>query len=169
MLRHLTALSVLALSLLAGGSARAEYYMVSAYEFRSMNEPSKQFLLSGGRGGYINSSTGSVTATLRIPTGKVLNTIYCQLLDASSTRDITITVGEVQSRDDGGFGTTTMLSMSTSGAPGHTKISSSSWTGPRVIKTWDGQGPYTYYGYTITASLGDTSNLNIKSCAIDFF
>ena len=106
---------------------------------------------------------------LRIPTGKVLNTIYCQALDASSTKDVTITVGEVQSRDDGGFGTITMLSMSSSGTPGHAKLVSSAWTGPRTIKTWDGTGPYTYYGYTITASLGDTSNLNIKSCAIDFF
>ena len=169
MLRTFTALSVLVFSLFAGGIARAEeYYTVSAYEFKPVG-PDVKYEFRGGRGGNITSvAASSVVATLRIPPGKKFSAIYCQVLDASTTKDITVTLGEVRSGDIAGFGTTTLVSMATGGAPGATRIFTGV-PGSPVVKTWDGGGPFTYYAYTVSISLGDTSNLAVKACVIEYF
>jgi len=168
MLRKLTALSVLALSLLATKAAHAEWIMLGAYDFQPYSKTT-DYQFSGGRGGYVASGFTSVKAALRLPEKRKFKSFYCQVLDVSGVKDISITVDELISTDNSkSFGSRTVMSLATSGAPGHVKLGTTAVNGNAVTKNWEclvGDTCY-YYSYFVTVSLPDFSNTNIKSCAL---
>jgi hypothetical protein len=168
MLRKLTALSALAIALFAAGSARAEYFAVGAYEFRPTN-PVTKINYYGGRGLYVDQyASATVIATLHIPVGRTLRTVYCHVLDASSSQDLTVRILENSSGDLSGWGGREMLKMSTVGT-GTTRLVSSNFVGSKVIRDWSGTGPYTFYSYNMEVTMGDATNLHIKNCVIDTY
>jgi hypothetical protein len=167
MLRKITALSALAVSLLAAGSARAEYFAVGAYEFRAV-DPLVKVNYYGGRGAYVEQyGTAVVMATIHIPVGRTLRSVYCHMLDSSSTQDAIVRVLENSSTDTGSWGGREMLKMKTSGSAGHFRLVSSAFVGSKVIRDWSGTGPYTFYSYNLEVTLGDSTNLHIKNCLVE--
>lgn len=168
MIRNLIAVSAAAIALFAAEAARADWLMVGAYDFQPYDK-STQYAFSGGRGGYVASGFTSVKAPVRIPIGKSFKSLWCQVLDISSTADISFSLGELSSTDTGAdFGESTILSMSTSGTPGYTKIMTNSVSGSGLTKTFVCGAVCTYYSYYLTVTLPGTSNTSIKSCAIEY-
>jgi hypothetical protein len=143
--------------------------MLSAYDFFPISSTTK-YDFSGGRGGYVSSGHPVVKAAVPIPLGKRFSSIYCQVLDASTTKDISITLGELRSTDNNSsWGERTMASTATTGAPGHVKIFTSTFDGSTIAKSFECTNTCSYYTYYLTVSLPETSNTNIKSCAIEYF
>jgi hypothetical protein len=168
MLRKIIAMSILSLSLFAAKAARAEsWYMVSEYDFDSFTKTT-DYEHAGGRGGYINSGTPQVRTVLRIPVGATITSLYCQVLDASPTKDIVVSLDEFGTPDDAsGFRSRNIFTVTSSGAPGHVKIST--FGAGSIVKDFEClSSACMYYTYVLTASLLDTSNTNIKSCAISY-
>ncbi|HEY0710733.1 MAG TPA: hypothetical protein VGG33_28270 [Polyangia bacterium] len=168
MIRKLTTLSVLALSLLATKAAQAEWIMLGAYDFQPYSKTT-DYQFSGGRGGYVASGHPYVRAALRLPEKRRFKSFYCQVLDASAAKDISITVDELISSDSSKtFGARTVMSLASSGALGHTKLGTTVVIGNAVSKSWEciaGDTCY-YHSYFVTVSLPDLTNTNLKSCAL---
>jgi len=168
MIRNFIAVSAAAVAMFAAEGARADWLMIGAYDFQPYDK-STQYTFSGGRGGYVASGFTAVKAPVRIPIGKSFTSLWCQVLDVSSSSDISFSLGELSSTDNvADFGERTMMSMSTSGTPGHTKISTSSISGSAVARTFTCGAACTYYTYYLTVSLPGGSNTNVKSCAIEY-
>lgn len=171
MLRKLTALSVLALSLFAAKAAHAEdWYMVSAYDFVPQNDNK---IVVSTRGAYVTSSTGwtHIRAVVRIPHNKTFNGLYCQITDTSAAKDVKVTLMEQRSTDDGSvFYIRDIMSVTSSGSPFHTKLWTATVTGPGSAYTnaWTCNGTCTYYSYYVDAYVPDTSNTAVKACAISY-
>jgi len=164
MLRKFIALSAVSLSLLAAKAARADWYMISEYDFTSYTK-STDYEHSGGRGGYVAGGHPYVRTMLHLPIGKTITSLYCQVLDVSTTSNITVTLDEVGSPDDASnWSSRQILSFSSSGSPGHVKLVG---FGSAVVKDYEClTSSCTYYTYSITVYLPATSNTNIKSCAL---
>jgi hypothetical protein len=169
MFRAISALPFVAASLFTAQVASAsEWLMLGAYDFFPYS-PTTKYEFSGGRGGYVSSGHTSVKAAVRIPIGKRFASIYCQVLDVSAAKDITISLGELQSTDNNStWGERTMATLATTGAPGHTKISTFVFNGSSVARTYECANTCTYYTYYLTVTLPETSNTHIKSCAIEY-
>lgn len=170
MFRKLITLSVLALSLFGAKAAHAEILMLGAYDFQPY-DISTAYTFSGGRGGYVSSGFSVVKAPLHIPIGKRFGTIWCQVLDASTTKDVSISLDELQSTDEtANFGAATIISMSTSGAPGHKKIYMTPVAPAGTTRSYTCVGSNcTYYSYYLTVSLPGTSNTTIKACTVEYY
>ena len=170
MIRNLIAVSVAFVATFAAGGARADWLMVGAYDFQPYDK-STQYTFSGGRGGYVSAGFTSVKAPIRIPIGMTFQSLYCQVLDVSTSSDISVSLTELQSTDDStSFGALTIMNMSTTGASGHHKIWTNTIVTPAsaLVKTFACAATCTYYTYYLTVSLPGTSNTNIKSCAIQY-
>lgn len=166
MIRNFITTSVVAIATFAAGGAHADWLMVSAYDFAPYDKTTT-YAFAGGRGGYVSGGFSYVRAPVRIPPGKSITSLLCQVLDVSSTSDISVSLSELQSSDDAStFGAATIMSMSTSGTPGHTKISTQTILSSNVVKQWQCGSTCYYYTYYLTVGLPGTSNTNIKSCAI---
>jgi hypothetical protein len=91
------------------------------------------------------------------------------VLDASTTKDIKVSLYESATPDNASnWGSTTLITASSAGAPGHTKINGYS-SGSPVVRTYTCPNTCYYYTYHLDVSLLDTSNTNIKSCAIEYY
>jgi hypothetical protein len=168
MLRKLIALSVAASSLFAAARARADWLMIGAYDFQPYDKTT-QYTFSGGRGGYVASGFSAVKAPVRIPIGKTFTSLWCQVLDVSSTSNISLSLGELTSTDDSSdWSERTIMSMSTTGSPGFVKISTGTISGSALVKTFTCGSVCTYYTYYLTVSLPGNSSTNIKSCALEY-
>jgi hypothetical protein len=168
MFRKLLAVLGFALPVFSAQAAHADWLIVSAYDFQP-TMGTTDYRTTGGRGGYIASGFPVVKAPVRIPIGKSFRSLWCQVLDASTTKDISITFGELASADTTAyFGERTMLQLSTTGATGHQKING--WfTAPSVARTFECNGDCWYYSYYLTASLPEGTNTHIKSCAVEYY
>jgi hypothetical protein len=169
MFRAISALSLVAASLFTAQVASAgDWLMLGAYDFFPYSSTTKYDFL-GGRGGYVSSGHSAVKAAVRIPIGKRFSSIYCQVLDVSAAKDISITLGELRSTDNNtSWGERTMATLSTAGAPGHVKIQTFAFNGSAVARTFECSDTCSYYTYYLTVSLPETSNTSIKSCAIEY-
>lgn len=167
MFRKLIVVTAFATSVFAAEAAHADWLMVGAYDFQAYDR-STDYQFWGGRGGYVATGFTTVKAPVRIPIGKSFKSLYCQLLDTSAGRDVTVTLQELASSDTtSNFGGRTMMTLTTSGTPGHVKLGTMQTSGSTIARTFE--CPTTacnYYTYYLFATLPDTSNTHLKSCAI---
>lgn len=168
MIRNFIAISLAAVAMLAAQGAHADWLMLGAYDFQPYDY-STDYKFAGGRGGYVNSGFSSVKASVRIPAGKTFVNMLCQVVDFNSTADVTITLGELSSTDNSTtWGERSMITMSSSGTPGHVKLLGDTISGSAVVNNWSCPNTCYYYTYYLTARLPGGFTTSIKSCAIQY-
>lgn len=155
--------------------AHASWLMIGGYEFQALSSLQNAARTSNGMVLEYASSgsgaTGYLAAPIKLPKGSVISGIWCQIYDTSANRNVVVSVDELQTLDNQSSSsgqTRNILYMYSTGAPGHTKIATTSMVGEGSIKDWAG-APATYYSYAVTVTLGEAYKNAVKACAISYY
>jgi hypothetical protein len=153
--------------------AQAAWLMIGGHDFKSTSPALVAAMTSNGNVleyANGNAAVGKVYAPIHLPVGSSITGIWCQVYDTSAVKNVTVTVDERKTYDNAGnfdADIRRMLSVATSGSPGHVKISTMALNGSGQILDWQG-APATYFSYEVTVTLNESYKTGVKACAISY-
>lgn len=170
MFRKLMGTALMAATGLWSGLAHAGgFVVIGPAEFKPTASTTKYSVLAQG---VQTDTAGYVVAPIvSIPVGSRITAMWCQVYDDTDAKNINVNISENITLANGGGSSGTILSLNSSGRPGHTQYATSDIRRDSTIKTFDQSGPNAttrLFSYTLEAWLDGTTRTGFKGCVIQY-